>query len=72
MSRIFLLMLMLVCAPLQAVSLPAAAVGAAATTENKTDAPPPEPDLAEKKAAYGALADVLDNEQSRAELIDQL
>ncbi|MDV7021564.1 mechanosensitive channel protein [Atlantibacter subterranea] len=72
MSRILLLMLMLVCAPLQAVSLPAAAVGATATTENKTDAPPPEPDLAEKKAAYGALADVLDNEQSRAELIDQL
>ncbi|MBL7634649.1 MULTISPECIES: mechanosensitive channel protein [Atlantibacter] len=72
MSRILLLMLMLVCAPLQAVSLPAAAVGAATTTENKTDAPPPEPDLAEKKAAYGALADVLDNEQSRTELIDQL
>ena len=73
MSRIFLLTLMLLCAPLHAVSLPAAAVGAAATqTDNKTESPPPQPDLAEKKAAYGALADVLDNEQSRTELIDQL
>ncbi len=72
MSRILLLALMLVCVPLQAVSLPAA-VGAAATqSDNKTDAPPPTPDLAEKKAAYGALADVLDNEHSRAELIEQL
>ncbi len=32
----------------------------------------PEPDLAQKKAAYGALANVLANDQSRKELIGQL
>lgn len=71
MSRILLLLLMLIGTPLHAVPLPAAAVGAT-TTETTADAAAPAPDLAEKKAAYGALADVLDNEQSRTELIDQL
>jgi hypothetical protein len=32
----------------------------------------PNPDIEQKKAAYAALADVLDNPQSRQELIDQL
>ncbi len=41
------------------------------TTTDSTTEPAPEPDI-EQKAAYGALADVLDNDTSRKELIDQL
>ncbi|WP_420535610.1 mechanosensitive channel protein, partial [Buttiauxella noackiae] len=54
----------------QAVTLPAAAV--AASAQQSTTTPPAEPNLEEKKKAYSALADVLDNSQSRDELIGQL
>ena len=37
----------------------------------RSKTPPPEPD-AEEKAAYSALADVLENDTSRQELVDQL
>ena len=54
-----------------AVSLPqgAAAAQQSQTSPEKTDG---EPTLEEKKAAYAALANVLDNNASREELIDQL
>ncbi len=54
----------------QAVTLPAAAV--AASAQQNATAPSAEPNLEEKKKAYSALADVLDNSQSREELIGQL
>ncbi|WP_078002062.1 mechanosensitive channel protein [Izhakiella australiensis] len=58
----------------QAVSLPAAA--AAATQQSSPDkdagANSSKPTVADKKAAYAALANILQNDQSRQELIDQL
>ncbi len=55
----------------QAVSLPQAAV---AVQHGKTDSDnaADQPDLNDKKAAYVALADILENDQSREELIKQL
>lgn len=55
-----------------AVSLPQAAVAATkpATPDNAKAATTP--GLEEKKAAYAALANILENEASRQELIDQL
>ena len=56
--------------------LPAQAAGIPGVTTGATSTPPiaetPAPDIEQKKAAYAALADVLDNQQSRQELIDQL
>lgn len=67
MPWILLLLISLFCLPAQAVSLPGIP---AAASEQST--PPPEPDVEQKKAAYSALADVLENDASRKELIDQL
>ncbi|MGR4048981.1 mechanosensitive channel protein [Kosakonia cowanii] len=63
-----LLLISLLCAPLQAATIP----GVTAATTSPTSAQTGEPDVEQKKAAYGALADVLENEESRKELIDQL
>ena len=54
-----------------AVSMPAAAV-ASQKTQPAAEAAPHEPTVEEKKAAYSALATILENEQSRQELIEQL
>lgn len=56
--------------PAQAVTLPAAAVAASQsqqTTQNQTGT-----EVDDRKAAYAALANILDNDQSRQALIDQL
>jgi small-conductance mechanosensitive channel len=66
---ILLLLLCLFGAPAQAVTLPGVTSGASASQSNT---PAAEPDVEQKKAAYGALADVLENDTSRKELIDQL
>lgn len=63
-----LLLISLLCAPLQAATIP----GVTAATTTSTSAQTSEPDVEQKKAAYGALADVLENDESRKELIDQL
>jgi len=63
-----LLLISLLCAPLQAATIP----GVTAATTTPTSAQTSEPNVEQKKAAYGALADVLENEESRKELIDQL
>lgn len=63
-----LLLISLLCAPLQAATIP----GVTAATTTPTSAQTSEPDVEQKKAAYGALADVLENDESRKELIDQL
>ena len=68
MPWILLLLFSLFSAPSLAVTLPGVTTGATATQQNA----PPEPDAEKKKAAYGALADVLENDTSRQELIDQL
>lgn len=64
-----LLLLSLFCAPSFAVSIPGVTTG---TTATQQTTPPPEPDVEQKKAAYSALADVLENDTSRQELIGQL
>lgn len=69
MPWILLLLLCLFGAPAQAVTLPGVTSGASASQSNT---PAAEPDVEQKKAAYGALADVLENDASRKELIDQL
>ncbi|MCU6670736.1 mechanosensitive channel protein [Enterobacteriaceae bacterium H4N4] len=66
MPWILLLLFSLFCTPAQAVALP----GMPASTTQTT--PPAEPDAEQKKAAYSALADVLENDASRNELITQL
>ena len=66
MSRILLLLALLFTAPLWAATLP----GVPASTADQSSSS--EPDLAQKKAAYGALADVLENADARQELIEQL
>lgn len=58
------------CCQAEAVSLPVAAV-AASRSQPAADASG-EPSLEEKKAAYAALANILQNDQSRTELINQL
>lgn len=69
MRWILFILFCLLGAPAHAVSIPG--VTTTTTTESTTE-PAPEPDIEQKKAAYGALADVLDNDTSRKELIDQL
>jgi small-conductance mechanosensitive channel len=66
---ILLLIATLFCAPLQAVTLPGVTTPTAGVTRQSA---PAEPDATQKKAAYAALADVLDNDASRQELIKQL
>ena len=57
----------------QAVSLPAATVAAQQTQQGQSaDASAEQPSAGEKRAAYAALANILQNEQSRSELIEQL
>jgi small-conductance mechanosensitive channel len=56
----------------QAVSLPAAAVASQQTQKSAAEPAQHEPTLAEKKAAYSALATILENDASRQELITQL
>lgn len=65
MPWILLLIATLFCAPLQAVTIPGVTAAASQPSSN-------EPDAAQKKAAYAALADVLENDTSRQELIKQL
>jgi len=65
---ILLLLISLFCLPAQAVSLP----GVPAATPAEATTPAAEPDVEQKKAAYSALADVLENDASRQELISQL
>lgn len=55
--------------PAHAVAIPGVTTDASGSQEA---APAAEPDVEQKKAAYAALADVLENETSRKELIDQL
>ena len=55
-----------------AVSLPQGAVAAQQSQTSTEKTPDGEPTLEEKKAAYAALANILDNNTSREELIDQL
>ncbi|WP_395489306.1 mechanosensitive channel protein [Cedecea davisae] len=69
MRGILLLLISLITLPGHAVTLPGAV--AAATTQTSHSAPA-EPTVEQKKKAYAALADVLENPQSRTELIDQL
>ncbi|WP_407436279.1 mechanosensitive channel protein [Lelliottia sp.] len=69
MPWILLLLFCLFCAPAQAVTIPGVTTGAS-TSQQTTTAP--EPDVEQKKAAYSALADVLENDTSRQELIEQL
>ncbi|MEG1210866.1 MAG: mechanosensitive channel protein [Leclercia sp.] len=69
MPWILLLLFSLLCTPALAVSLPGVPPSTASTTQTT---PPAEPDVEQKKAAYSALADVLENDTSRNELITQL
>jgi len=69
MPWILFLLLSLLCAPAQAVTIPGVTTAAAAPAQS---APAAEPDIEQKKAAYSALADVLENDASRQELIGQL
>lgn len=71
MFRWLLLVTLVFCCQAQAVSLPAAAVAASQSPSTAAN-PPAEPSLEEKKAAWAALANILQNEQSRTELINQL
>nr|WP_152958541.1 mechanosensitive channel protein [Trabulsiella odontotermitis] len=66
---VFLFLFALFSAPLQAVTIPGVTTS---TSSDTSQASTQEPDLAQKKAAYAALADVLENDTSRKELIDQL
>jgi hypothetical protein len=66
---ILLLVLSLFCAPSLAVAIPGVTTGTSSTAQNT---PPPEPDVEQKKAAYSALADILENDTSRQALIGQL
>ncbi|WP_054179999.1 mechanosensitive channel protein [Trabulsiella odontotermitis] len=69
MPWVFLFLFALFSAPLQAVTIPGVTTS---TSSDTSQASTQEPDLAQKKAAYAALADVLENDTSRKELIDQL
>ncbi|MGR5944561.1 mechanosensitive channel protein [Enterobacter sp. C4G1] len=69
MPWILLLVLSLFCAPSLAVAIPGVTTGTPSTAQNT---PPPEPDVEQKKAAYSALADILENDTSRQALIGQL
>lgn len=65
----WILLLCLFMMPLHAATIPGVTSGATTTQEQ---APAAEPDVEQKKAAYAALADVLENDTSREELIGQL
>ncbi|CCP02669.1 Putative mscS family transporter [Erwinia amylovora Ea644] len=67
---IFLLFITATLTAAPAVSLPAAMVGASQT--QPAPSAQQQPDLAEKKAAWAALANILDNDSSRKELVEQL
>lgn len=69
MRRILFILFLLLGAPAHAVAIPGVTTDASGSQEA---APAAEPDVEQKKAAYAALADVLENETSRKELIDQL
>lgn len=69
MPWFLLLLISLFSVPSLAVAIPGVTTGTTATQQN---APPTEPDVEQKKAAYSALADVLENDTSRKELISQL
>ncbi|MBM3072013.1 mechanosensitive channel protein [Enterobacter sp. RHBSTW-00994] len=69
MPWILLLLLSLFCSSTLAVTIPGVTSGTAATQQTT---PAPEPNVEQKKAAYSALADVLENDTSRQELIGQL
>ncbi|HFN6480498.1 TPA: mechanosensitive channel protein [Citrobacter farmeri] len=69
MRWILFILFCLLGTPAQAVAIPGVTTG---TDAGAQTTPAPEPDLEQKKAAYGALADVLENDTSRKELIDQL
>lgn len=56
----------------QSVSLPAAAVAASQSQPAAAPRQSGEPSVEEKKAAYAALANILQNDQSRQALINQL
>ncbi len=71
----FLLLMLLAGVSLQAqaVSLPAASVAAQQSQSSQpAEASAEQPSVEEKRAAYAALANILQNEQSRGELIEQL
>lgn len=63
MPGLLLLIFTLFCAPLQAAPLPASSSASPQVGQ---------PDDTQKKAAYAALADVLENDAARKELIDKL
>ena len=69
MRWILFMLFWLLGAPAQAVTIPGVTTGTDASAQTASAS---EPDLEQKKAAYGALADVLENDTSRKELIDQL
>lgn len=69
MRWILFIFVCLLSLPTQAVTIPGVTTP---TSTNAQTAPAKEPDVEQKKAAYGALADVLENDTSRKELIDQL
>ena len=69
MRWILFILFCLLGAPAQAVTIPGVTTGTDADAQTTAA---PEPDVEQKKAAYGALADVLENDTSRKELIDQL
>lgn len=68
MRWILFILFCLLGAPAHAVSIP----GVTTTTTTDSTTEPARNRISNKKAAYGALADVLDNDTSRKELIDQL
>lgn len=63
MPGLLLFIFMLFCAPLQAAPSPVSSPSASQ---------PAQPDAAQKKEAYAALADVLENDAARKELIEKL
>lgn len=69
MRGILFIFVCLLSFPTQAVTIPGVTTP---TSTNAQTAPAKEPDIEQKKAAYGALADVLENDASRQELIGQL
>ena len=69
MRWILLVFFCLLSIPSHAVTIPGVTTS---TSADPQATPAKEPDVEQKKAAYAALADVLDNEASRQELIGQL
>ena len=69
MRGILFIFVCLLSFPTQAVTIPGVTTP---TSTNAQTTAAKEPDIEQKKAAYGALADVLENDASRKELIGQL